>query len=380
MKKITLLFICLFLHFSGEAQTTDYVSGLVEVRSLELDGTTIYATGFNNIYSIDTTNPSPNGVTIYTTPANYFIYKTVKLGNFLYFLQENYNETTDTFLGTEIVRLDLTNLAAGITVLTSTTNFISSIALNGSKLYFTEEIPIDPMNPDVFNVNLNSINVSDAVPTAIVEYATLTLGVVQDLEFRNNIIYFSDIDSNEILTLDTSNASATLQVFVPSVSFNRGLFISGNDDLYMCNGNKAQKVDAITSGTLELVGENTTYQDTNNGNPFFANFRDVVLIGNTLYLALLNQGRIVTLTDNTLSTEDFTNQNKQLNIYPNPANNEFTIQTNADILGTKIYNVLGKLIMETTSKTINISDLNAGVYLVNITTNTKSFTKKLVKN
>ena len=36
--------------------------------------------------------------------------------------------------------------------------------------------------------------------------------------------------------------------------------------------------------------------------------------------------------------------------------------------------------METTSKTINISDLNAGVYLVNITTNTKSFTKKLVKN
>ena len=73
MKKITLLFICLFLHFSGEAQTTDYVSGLVEVRSLELDGTTIYATGFNNIYSIDTTNPSPNGVTIYTTPANYFI-------------------------------------------------------------------------------------------------------------------------------------------------------------------------------------------------------------------------------------------------------------------------------------------------------------------
>ena len=312
-------------------------------------------------------------VLLFTLHQPIILYKTVKLGNFLYFLQENYNETTDTFLGTEIVRLDLTNLAAGITVLTSTTNFISSIALNGSKLYFTEEIPIDPMNPDVFNVNLNSINVSDAVPTAIVEYATLTLGVVQDLEFRNNIIYFSDIDSNEILTLDTSNASATLQVFVPSVSFNRGLFISGNDD-------KAQKVDAITSGTLELVGENTTYQDTNNGNPFFANFRDVVLIGNTLYLALLNQGRIVTLTDNTLSTEDFTNQNKQLNIYPNPANNEFTIQTNADILGTKIYNVLGKLIMETTSKTINISDLNAGVYLVNITTNTKSFTKKLVKN
>tara|TARA_R110002012_G_scaffold309643_1_gene516807 strand:- start:705 stop:1850 length:1146 start_codon:yes stop_codon:yes gene_type:complete len=381
MKKITILLICLAFQLVSHAQITDYASGLTEVRSLTLDGTTIYATGFNNIYSVNTTVPNPTPVTVYTTPTNYFIYKTVKLGDFLYFLQENYIEATDTFIGTEIVRFDLTNPSAGIVILTSSSNFISSIALKGTKLYFSEEVPPNPSNPDIFDVDINSLIVTDAVPTVITEYATLDLGVIQDLEFNDDILYLSDIDTNEINTIDTNNPSATLQVYLTGVGFNRGLYISAADDLYICSGNKGEKIDLTNpSATRIVIGENQTYQDTNNGTPFFANFRDVVLIGNKMYMALLGQGRIVTLDETTLSTPSFTLENDSFTIYPNPSKNKITIKSNEDLVHSKIYNVLGTLVSEHDSKTIDISELNAGVYLISVETASGIYSKKLIKN
>lgn len=88
----------------------------------------------------------------------------------------------------------------------------------------------------------------------------------------------------------------------------------------------------------------------------------------------------------TLPIDEFKNLNKQIKIYPNPliSGNEIYLS-----FGTKnsfeigIYNVTGKLILKTNTnnedlKAINIGNFSKGLYLVKISTNKVSVSRKLV--
>lgn len=63
-----------------------------------------------------------------------------------------------------------------------------------------------------------------------------------------------------------------------------------------------------------------------------------------------------------LSTNYF--EKEALNIYPNPANDIIHLKTEKEISNIKIYNILGKEILKSTSKTINVSELSNGLYLL----------------
>ncbi|KGO80968.1 hypothetical protein Q762_10005 [Flavobacterium cauense R2A-7] len=70
-----------------------------------------------------------------------------------------------------------------------------------------------------------------------------------------------------------------------------------------------------------------------------------------------------------------------LNIYPNPANDFLHITTSANGVKTvTIYDVVGKQVLNTTTanEVINVSSLNAGIYMVKITEEGKTATRKLV--
>ena len=73
-----------------------------------------------------------------------------------------------------------------------------------------------------------------------------------------------------------------------------------------------------------------------------------------------------------------------LAIYPNPVNHQdpyiYITSTANTIKNIELYNVLGKLVFSTklTGKELNISKLNKGFYVLKITENNKSETKKLV--
>lgn len=72
----------------------------------------------------------------------------------------------------------------------------------------------------------------------------------------------------------------------------------------------------------------------------------------------------------------------EFSIFPNPTNLEsvtITSQLN-DAIEVKVFDMLGKQVKNQiiTNNTLNVSDLNTGIYLVKITQNTKSTTKKLV--
>ena len=78
-----------------------------------------------------------------------------------------------------------------------------------------------------------------------------------------------------------------------------------------------------------------------------------------------------------LSIED----NKEygsINIYPNPTNGIIKIQSDKAIKQVFIRNVLGEIVIKSTSKNINISNYSNGIYFVEVLTEKDRFSKKIV--
>lgn len=75
------------------------------------------------------------------------------------------------------------------------------------------------------------------------------------------------------------------------------------------------------------------------------------------------------------------NNISNLKIYPNPANTQVTITSDSFATKTvEIYNILGKKVLSTkaNNEPINVSNLNKGVYVIKITEEDKTASRKLV--
>ena len=82
--------------------------------------------------------------------------------------------------------------------------------------------------------------------------------------------------------------------------------------------------------------------------------------------------------------EDITENN--ISIYPNPANDRLYIEAEAEIEETVVYDIYGKAQNLRTSEpqnlriSINVSELNAGIYFIKINTNERNIVKQFIKN
>ena len=86
-------------------------------------------------------------------------------------------------------------------------------------------------------------------------------------------------------------------------------------------------------------------------------------------------------TDTSLSIDEYSaGIEAGINLYPNPVTNSFQIDSKKNIETVKLYNNTGNLSKTFNGKSsYNISDLSAGVYIVNIKTQTSSNTLKVIK-
>ncbi|CAM4279381.1 T9SS type A sorting domain-containing protein [Flavobacterium terrigena] len=384
MKKITLLFILILSVNSSFSQTaTEYLSGLNGPTKMTVDGTTIYLNGWEDIYTIDTTAGTPSATLIYTLPANFYAYKTQKLGNSLFILVENWIESTDTFVGMQIVKLDVTNIAAGTQTVISSPNFIASIALVGNTMYFSNEIETAP---DVYSTNIYSFDATQTTPTPALAYANIGLNdvPVDDVEAYNNVLYISSGGAEKIIKFDLSASSPAPVDYLNTtdLNFNKGIFITSTGYLYVTNAHEIEKIDVNNPiGTLDYVGNQTTYQDTFNGNPYLANFRDVVLIGNTLYMTLEEQGRILKITNATLGTSNFSNES--IKMYPNPTTSILNLDLSNEITvnEVKIIDITGKTVIQQDQNftQIDVEKLTTGLYIIEVYSESEKFTSKFIK-
>ncbi len=90
---------------------------------------------------------------------------------------------------------------------------------------------------------------------------------------------------------------------------------------------------------------------------------------------------IINVVEGTASVEDFASN---FSVYPNPATNVINVANSADVINNvTITDLNGRTVKQVTSGVneaqINISDLAQGVYILNASSNDKSFTQKIVK-
>ena len=66
----------------------------------------------------------------------------------------------------------------------------------------------------------------------------------------------------------------------------------------------------------------------------------------------------------TLNTEDVEFQTNKISIYPNPAHSILNIETKVELTTISIYSLLGKEVIKTNTKTVDVSNLSEGIYLI----------------
>lgn len=82
----------------------------------------------------------------------------------------------------------------------------------------------------------------------------------------------------------------------------------------------------------------------------------------------------------TLSTDTDTLVDGEIKLFPVPANSLLNIDINQgeNLKNIKIYDALGKVVKETQNKQINVSSLNAGLYIVQISTDKNEYFKNII--
>lgn len=86
-----------------------------------------------------------------------------------------------------------------------------------------------------------------------------------------------------------------------------------------------------------------------------------------IYNYVLSDTEITNLyTNNTLSSSNFSQNNLEVKLYPNPVRDILNIEIVNDIQSIEIYNIQGQKVMTSNKKQINLSNLASGMYLVKI--------------
>jgi len=75
--------------------------------------------------------------------------------------------------------------------------------------------------------------------------------------------------------------------------------------------------------------------------------------------------------------KNYTKNNVDIKIYPNPANNKIIIDAN-NVIDVKLFDVLGKQITSTKTNDVDVSNFNDGVYFIQVKTNTATTTQKII--
>lgn len=140
-------------------------------------------------------------------------------------------------------------------------------------------------------------------------------------------------------------------------------------------------INSVPFGAISVVRSSYTFYSNSTTDHF-----PLLLIGKvTITLPGNSQitQKIVWSKDNTaayLAVED--HAKLAMHIYPNPANNSITVNTENSVESIQIFNAIGKLVKGVNSpskaEVINISSLSAGVYFVSVTSNGQTKTDKLM--
>lgn len=268
-----------------------------------------------------------------------------------------------------LITLNPTN---GIITIVNNTNFFATVG--GASAFDSNNGRYIVYGVDSNNdIHLCAINVSDGtiLSNPIVNY------YLHELQF--------DVNTNKLYGIYNDTA-------------NYGVWLFAEIDLLTANATILDTLDGgPTSGS-------STYDQTTGTYIYTAIVADTVQIEMSIYMINASNGQVISASpvftnfiiqiecDNTAFAKSFYPTSiiegkdvfNDLMIYPNPADNFFTIARNVTLPGTiTLYDITGRMIMEQVltdnDKTVSVSHLSEGLYIYNIQTGENKITRgKLV--
>jgi uncharacterized delta-60 repeat protein len=196
-------------------------------------------------------------------------------------------------------------------------------------------------------IRLNTDGSKDTTFNIGTGFNTGTGNAVRAIELQNdgkivvggNFTSYNGVTENRIITLNSDGSKNT--AFINGSGFDGDVWT----------------IEQLADGKILVGGDFSTYK----GNSTSA------------YLIKLH-------TEQSLSTTSFDAANTFI-IYPNPVQDVLHLQANnfTSIKAVKIYDLQGKVVLEDTNDTINVSNLSNGLYIIKVTTKEGEFTKKFIK-
>ena len=225
---------------------------------------------------------------------------------------------------------------------------------------FTQAQCIENVSNFGNNTSISSYNISGNVNV------TLNTNNTTTLKFENNFQTAPGPDVRVYLIDSKNKSSAEIKNIVTNV----------NGDLIFNDGSL---VDNLEFGLIQFSGaQNYTIEIP--ANKDVSNY-DTVFFFCLRFNQFWDYGSFNSFTDAScavLSVNDLTVNTSS--IYPNPAQDQFEITNfNSTSSNIRIYNVLGEQVLyQENKKTIDVSGLKAGSYIVKISTDNTTSTQKLI--
>ncbi|MFK5891548.1 MAG: T9SS type A sorting domain-containing protein [Flavobacteriaceae bacterium] len=346
MKQIYFLTTILFLSFINlNAQTTDVVTvGLNHPIELLLNGNDLYIAHVNKISKIDITATNPTVTDVVGgglfTPIGLLL-----IGNDLYIAESG---------GGKITKIDITISNPTVTDVITGLSRPTSLALNGNELYISES--------SAGKISKIDITASNPIATDVIT----GLNDPRGLALNGNDLYIAEVLGNKISKIDITLSSPTATDVV-SINNVFSLHLNGNN-LYASSDSSVYKVDISMTTPIATSIVNSLFVP-----------RGLALNGNDLYIAELQNDKIIKFNTTTLGIDIFKNENDNTNIYPNPSNNFIQISgfNNARIY--TVYNNLGYKVKSGSinkNKKISIQNLANGLYFMKFD---NGYTLKFIK-
>lgn len=215
------------------------------------------------------------------------------------------------------------------------------------------------------------------------EAVTNTLNLTNVTE-NDNGVYYCVITNPSLPDLTITRATVTITVGTHfTVYFKPDSNWTVTPRIYWWNAVPGEKLsDQPWPGTEMKVHNSEWYKHT------FIGISSINVIFNNGFSGIENQTEDITNVTGEIwyewNTGILSIDKQKVNtvrIYPNPATNVLRIDSSISAKKFKIYNTLGKVIIEGNieQKQIDISSLKKGVYMLSITSNNKAMNKRLIK-
>lgn len=267
------------------------------------------------------------------------------------------------------------------------TNSISSIDVSNNRvmteldvrgnqltsLYLAKNVVLTKL--ECGNVALSSIDITNNVNLVYFDCKQSLITTV-DLSQNTELTTMHVYDNSHLSSLDVSNNPNLISLYCQYNALT-SLDVSNNpvlENLY-CNNNQLTSLNLANGNNMDIA--NSSLNMTSNPSLTCVEVDDA--IWSTTNWTFLDAQTSFSEDCATVGTDQDIVESFELVLYPNPASTVLNIQSEELIDEVTVLDLSGKVLMSTTEMQINVEDLNSGVYLIKIQSNSITTTQPFVK-